>query len=302
MGLFNFEQKQRPAEKEDFGSRINAVLEFKRHQDPGKDPATGMSADFLTEKGQAAAIQDGKEIEERSVKGYASPKKRAQETVDLMLDNVYASLDYSIDVVNKTTASLKGTGAEKLTNNQREGNIFNIRTRKELDATANFAKIMPLASAWAEEQLKGGAKLDKYSLIVQWYLDNPEKCKENGVLGGHETAAEIAERVAVELGMTERFYNGSNVRLINVTHGPKIEPFLQEVVGFKNLEEIGGALQPGESIKFAVNIDDMKKKTVKLLFRDKEYPVDENKIKDLAQEYQDKIRKDLAAKDNVFNG
>ncbi|MFA5154890.1 MAG: hypothetical protein WC453_00485 [Patescibacteria group bacterium] len=293
MGLFNFNFGEKPAtsekKAEDFGRNIKATLEFKRHQDPGKDQATGMSADWLTEKGKTASIQDGKAIEENSVKGYASPKKRAQETVDLMLDNVYTSPAYSVDVINKSTASLEGTGAEKLNNNQREENKFNIRTRQELDATANFVKIMPIASAWAEEQLKGGAKLDKYSLIVQWYLDNPEKCKENGVLTGHETAAEIAERVAVELGMTERFYRNSVVRLINVTHGPKIEPFLQELVGFKNLAEIGGALQPGESINFAVRIDANKRKTVKLLFRDKEYPIDEAQIKALAQEYRDRI-------------
>jgi hypothetical protein len=55
------------------------------------------------------------------------------------------------------------------------------------------------------------------------------------------------------------------------------------------LEEIGGALQPGESIKFAVSIDGNKSKAVKLLFRDKEYPVDEAQIKALAQEYRDKL-------------
>ncbi|MDP2944677.1 MAG: hypothetical protein Q8N57_03905 [bacterium] len=287
MGLFNFKHIEKPAgaEKKEFGSDIKAILEFKRHQDPGKNPTTGMSADFLTEKGKEASMADGQKIEELAVKGYASPKLRAQETVDLMLQNV----SDDVRIINKTTESLKGTGAEKLVNNQREANEFNIRTRKELDAIADFSKVMPLASAWAEEQIKDGAKLDKYSLIVQWYLDNPEVCKANGVLTGHETATEIAARVATELGMTERFYKGSEVRLINVTHGPKIEPFLREMVGFKNLEEIGGALQPGENIQFQVSIDENKKKTVKLLFRGKEYAVDEGRITALAQEYRDRI-------------
>ena len=296
MSFFNFGKVENSAvagqikntaesEQKEFGKNIKAVIEFKRHQDPGKDPVTGMSADFLTEKGQAAAAFDGSEIKEAAVKGYASPKLRAQETVDLMLQNV----EDDTRVINKTLESLQGTKAENLNNNQRDVNEFNIRTRKELDATANFGKIMPLASAWAEEQMKLGAKLDKYSLIVQWYLDNPEICKENGVLTGHETAVEIGERAAIELGMTERFYNGSEVRLINVTHGPKIEPFLREIIGFRNLEEIGGALTPGEKIEFAVGIDANKQKTVKLLFRDKEYSVDESKIKDLSQEYRNNI-------------
>lgn len=284
MSFNKIENLAAPEQKE-FGSNINAILEFKRHQDPGKDPVTGMSADFLTEKGRGASAVDGQKIEEITVKGFASPKLRAQETVDLMLQNV----NDDVKIINRTTESLKGTSAENLVNNQRNENEFNIRNRKELDAVANFGNVMPLASSWAEGQIKEGAKLDKYSLIVQWYLDNPEICKENGVLSGHETAAEIAERVSVELGMTERLYSGSDVRLINVTHGPKIEPFLQEVINFKNLEEIGGALQPGESIQFKVSIDANKQKNVKLLLRDKEYPIDEFKIKDLAQEYRNRI-------------
>lgn len=277
---------EKPASPEkEFGANIAVAIEFKRHQDPGKNPETGMSADFLTEKGKEASAADGQKIEEQNIKAYASPKLRAQETVDLMLQNV----NDDVQIINKTTESLKGTKAEILNNNQRESNEYNIRTKKELDLTANFVKIMPLASAWAEEQIKDGAKLDKYSLIVQWYLDNPDICKENGVLTGRETAAEIAERAATELGMAERFYSGSEVRLVNVTHGPKIEPFLHEIIGFKNLEEIGGALIPGENIQFKVAIDANKQKEVKLLFRDKEYSVDEIKIKDLAQEYRDRI-------------
>jgi len=301
MGLFNFgnveqgkfvkkqeekEQKNIEAEKNKFGHNIEAILEFKRHQDPGKTPE-GMSADWLTEKGKAAAIEDGQKIYDPKVKGFASPKLRAQETVDLMLQSV----DDDVMVINKSLASLQGTGAalENRTDQERKDNKFNIRTRRELDTTANFAKIMPLASAWADEQLKVDSKLDKYSLIVQWYLDNPEICKENGVLDSHETATEIAERVAIELGMTERFYNNSDVRLINVTHGPKIEPFLKEVIGFNNLEEIGGALRPGESFELAVSIDNNKQKITKVLFRNKEYPLDEKQIKDLAQEYRARI-------------
>ena len=277
------EEPASPEQKE-FGRNIRAVLEFKRHQDPGKDPETGMSADFLTSKGREAASSDGRKINEETVKGYASPKLRAQETVDLMLQNV----DDGIRVINKTTESL-GAGAKHLIKKQRASNEFNIRTRKELDATANFGKVMPLASAWAEEQIKEGAKLDKYSLIVQWYLDNPDVCRENGVLTGQETAAEIAERVSVELGMTERLYSGSNVRLVNVTHGPKIEPFLQAVINFKEIEEIGGALQPGESLQFKVDINENRQKEVKLLFRNQEYTVDEGLIKMLAQKYRERL-------------
>ena len=90
MSLLNFKNIENTvgAEKKEFGSNIKAVLEFKRHQDPGKNPETGMSADFLTEKGKEASTADGQKIKDPTVKGYASPKLRAQETVDLMLQNV----------------------------------------------------------------------------------------------------------------------------------------------------------------------------------------------------------------------
>ncbi len=279
------QKKEKGSER--FGFDIKAVIEFKRHQIPGKDPETGMSADYLKPEGQDAAAQDGTKIKEEVVKGYASSKLRAQETVDLMLQNV----DDDVRVINKTHDSLTGTVTEE-SKNQRGDNKFTIRVAKELAVVDNWLKIKPFADDWVKKQIEAGSKLDKLSLTVQWYLDNPGICKEYGVLTAHEEATNIAERAAIELGMIDRLYSKGNVRLVNVSHAPNIIPFLQEVIGFKKIEEIGGALQPGENMELMVNIDHDKNKIVKLLFRDKEYLVEEDRIKALAQEYRDRVNKE----------
>lgn len=283
--FFHFSKRESVPDKEKFGRDIEAKLTFIRHQDPGKTPE-GMSADFLTEKGQLAAQEQGGTIEAPKVAGYASPKLRAQETEDLILQNV----NEGTEVINKKLAELEGTRAAQRGDNQRPENRFRIKVRKELDALVNFGNIKPQIDAWVAEQKKAGDERGVYDLMIEYYLDNPEVDKAGDVLTPREAAAEIAERAATELGMTERFYQGSQVEMVNVTHGPKLEPFLQEVIGFKSLVEIGGAVQPGEGLSFMVKIDNQGQKETKLLFRGKEYAVDEEKIKELAQEYRDRLK------------
>jgi len=281
-----FKSVERKEESEKFGRNIETKISFIRHQIPGKTPE-GMSADFLTPAGQEAAKSKGANIEGLHAGAYASPKLRAQETVDLMFQNV----NDDVNVVNRELSSLKDTKAEKRSDKQRPDNQFRVKVKKELDALVNFGKIKPQIDAYSAEQKAQGDKRSDLDLMVEYYLNNPEIDKANGILTPREAAAEIAERAATELGMTERFYNDSKVELVNVSHGPKLEPFLQQVIGFKSLTEIGGAVQPGEGFSFEVKINEAKEKEVKLLFRDKEYPVDEEQIKTLAQEYRDKLNK-----------
>jgi hypothetical protein len=272
-------------EKKEFGKNVHAVLEFLRHATPGKTPE-GMPADFLTEGGQAMAKGLGKQRpKEKKVGGYSSPAKRAQETGDLYLDNT----DDSVEVINNTMAKTKANYPA-----QKQGNVFRMKTKQELAPVVDFAKIMLLAKAYAKAEKEAGSKLDDLTLTFQFYLDNPDLCEQNGVDSPREAAASIAHRVATELGMTERFVEDTDVRLINVTYGPKLEPFLKEIIGFKKLEDIGGAVKEGENLQFVVDIDNDKNKKVILVFRDKEYEMTPEQIKtisDLSQEYKKKLEK-----------
>lgn len=279
---------ERPKEK--FGQNVALEIEFCRHEEPGKTPE-GMSADFLTEKGKERAAAKGKLFKQPKVKGYASPKLRAQETVDLALRNVNAN----VEIINQKLSSPADQGKKtigQITRGQKPENTFNIRLRPELDTTKNFAKIMPEAKQWAKEQIATGAKGKEHDYIIQYYLDHTERARELGVTPPEQTAEEIAFAASREIGMTKRLYSDSRAHLLNGTHGPKLEPFLQRVIigpngkkGFESLDEIGGAFNPGESFKFISQTDEAGKQTVKLLFRGQEYEVDLEKLEELSDGY-----------------
>jgi hypothetical protein len=282
-------------EKKEFGKNIHAVIEFGRHEVPGKTPE-GMSADYLKPAGQEKAKIRGSFIEEDKIGGYASPKLRAQETIDLEMQSTE-----NVEVINRKLEDLKNSKGEDINikDDQKEGSIFRIKTKKELDTVQDFGKIMGDAKEWAKKEIDGGSKRKTYDLIVQFYLDNAELCVEKGVITPREAAAEIATRAFKELGMTERFYKDTDIRLTNITHGPKLEPFLQQILinengekGFESLEEIGGALNPGESFEFDVQIDKEGNKVVKLKLKGKVYNIDLEEIEKLYQEYKEKHNKD----------
>lgn len=95
--------------------------------------------------------------------------------------------------------------------------------------------------------------------------------------------------------MADRLYSGSNIDLINGTHGGLPEALLQEIlirkqddktiIGFEKLKEIGGGLKPAEGMDFLIKIDEKNEKTIKLHFRNEEYDLDLDKLNELARSY-----------------
>ncbi|MFA6466534.1 MAG: hypothetical protein WCV71_01585 [Patescibacteria group bacterium] len=279
--------REMPSSPEKYGQNVHAVLEFGRHEIPGKTPE-GMSADWLTEQGKQNAATRGGEIKEANVAAYASPKERAQETVDLEMQAADIFSEGGVNVVNKRSSDLpEGLLKEGI---QKKDNAFKVKVAEELDAVPNFAKIMPACQAWAEAEKQAGSKRGAYELIVQYYLDNTDLCEKEGVTTPHQAATEIAYRVAREVGMTEKFLNNTDIRLVNITHGPKLEPFLMAVVDdFETLEDMGDALKPGESFELEVDTDQAGVKTIKLKLRGKYYEVNNKALAELSDEYLKKV-------------
>lgn len=287
----SFEGGNQESEKK-YGLNIHAVFEFGRHDVPGKikeGPKKGMSADFLTDEGKQNSADRGYMISEENVVAYGSPKKRAQETVDIEMQAAEIFSEGGVNVVNKKLEDMpEGLLKEGV---QKEGNKFKVKIAEELDATADFDKIMPKAKEWAQEQIDAGSEKGLYHLIVQYYLDNSELCEQEGVDTPREAASQIAYRAAREVGMTRFLKNDTDIRMVNISHGPKLEPFLLEVVDdFKTLDDLGEALSPGESFSIEVNTDDSGNREIKLKFRDKEYNVNEEALEALATEYRDKVK------------
>lgn len=272
-----------------FGRNIHAVIEVSRHEEPGKimeGHKAGMSADFLTEKGQQRAADKGRGIEEVYLKDYSSPKLRAQQTGDLGLQAADKDIT-GVDIINQRLDEFKAVAK-----GQKPENEFIMRIRSELDTVQNFDRIMSEVKAWAKDNLPGGEKAANLDVVIQYYLDHPERSEMLGVTTPEEAADEIAYAVMQEIDMSGRFKNDSDVRLRNFTHGPKLEPFLQRVIinkdgsrGFKKLDEIGGSVNPGESFLVPVDRDERGELAVKLTFRGKDYALDLAKVREMADEY-----------------
>lgn len=289
----SFEKSSTLESEKKYGLNVHAVLEFGRHEIPGKTPE-GMSADFLTDEGKEKAASRGRGVKEANVAGYSSPKERAQETVDLEIAAAQLESAGAVEVVNRKIEDL----SEELVaeGSQKDSNQFKVKIKKELDTVVGFQKIFSQAKHWAEAQMNEGSERSLMDLIVQFYLDNPQLCEQEGVTTPHEAASQIAYRADIETRMTEKFLNGTDIRLVNITHGPKLEPFLLEVIDeFETLEDIGDSLDPGENFEFEVQTDAVGQRTIKLNFRNKIYNVNQSKLELLAKEYRDKLKSEKGA-------
>src|SRR3989344_4956475 len=138
------------------------VLSFMRFEEPGKTPE-GMSADFLTEKGKGGAAVRGKNLESGKKKLFASPKKRAKQTVDIMGQN--AADD--VEIINKT---FKEAGNERPEGE--EENVFIVRELPELETVPNIAPLWKEATANTNEAIARGDKHREIDLQLQYILDN----------------------------------------------------------------------------------------------------------------------------------
>ncbi len=130
----------------------------------------------------------------------------------------------------------------------------------------------------------------------QYYLDFGDKKPTPDSLSPKEVAAKFAKQVLTHVKMTDRYYNGSEVDLINGTHGFAIEPFLKEAIsdqveknpvnlrGKTFLEKMGGKFKTAENFEVLTKIDEKGEKTIKLLLRDKEYDLNPEKLENLIKE------------------
>ena len=150
-----------------FGRNVRVEIEFMRHEVPGKTP-TGMSADFLTEQGQENAAAKGQTID-KPVKGYSSPKLRAQETIEMKLQNT----PEDVQVINRFLIDPASQGKKtvgQIAIGQKSENAFNIRLRPELDTARNFDKIMPEAKTWAQGQIKNDSPRGEHDFIILYFF------------------------------------------------------------------------------------------------------------------------------------
>ena len=284
-------------EKKEFGHNIHMEIDFDRHFAPKKDPDSGASLDALALKGHREKREAGEELPRGiKIKEYASEMKRAQQSA--MEINSIDDEEKDARIINQAlTAELKeklvDRGYDKVKLDRRSFQ-FLARVKKELNPLKwNKEYKMKCLLKNPEEPDKSKWQKHTYDEVVQYWLDHPDESGET--TGTLECAAAFAYRIDTCARMADRLYDDSNVLLKHKTHGPNPDALLKEIMiqengkkGFDNVKEIGGAIKPGEGMKFIVDINANGEKTMKLKFRDKLYDYDKERFEELVKLYKEK--------------
>lgn len=237
-----------------FGTNVQIHAIFMRH---GEKDESGE----LTEEGKRQATELGNDLVSKdAIKAYSSPAQRVLETVQ--------------QVVEAAPHDKK----------------LNTRIRTELGLPPSSK----LFSEKFEQLQKGGG--DK---AVEWYLSFGDKNPDSETTSPHEIAESLAYIITKYLKMAGKLYSGSSIDLINGTHQGLPEALLKEVlkrkiddkkeiIGFDNLEEIGGALKFAESMEFLIKTDEQGNKSLRLNFRGQTYDLEMDKLSELAKSYAEK--------------
>ena len=244
--------------REKFGKNVEIHAIFVRH---GEKDKTGQ----LSEEGKRQAVEFGSLLEKKTaVKGYSSPVKRVLETVDTIVESA--------------------PGDKKLV------------TRARVDLT------YPTFSKKFMEEFGNIMKEKGQDAAVEWWfnLGNERFDAES------PTTKEVAESGAYILNryieMSKKLYSGSKIDLVNGTHQGLPEALLQEIMvrkegdkevtGFDTLDEIGGSLQPTESVEYVIKTNSDGDKSVFIQFRGNTYGIDLEKFNLLVERYKERRKKE----------
>jgi broad specificity phosphatase PhoE len=236
-----------------FGANVQIHAFFVRH---GEKTINGE----LTANGKNQAVEFGKELKNNdAVKGYSSPVQRALETVTSIVEN------------SPHDKKLKTRIATELA--------------------------IPAFSQQSSQTYKDLEKLGPDN-AAEWYLSFGSEKPDSGTASPQEVARSFAYIIQKYIDMSDKLYSGSNIDLINGTHQGLPETLLKEIlirekegkeiVGFKKLEDIGGALKPTEGMEFIIKTDDSGGKDVKLHFRNQIYNIDLINLHKLSELYETK--------------
>lgn len=262
---------QKPEQKrergEDITIRVVVVRHGEKEYDPN-DPNTGLTFDGEWDAkvyGQARPRVD-------AIKGYSSSTERTDDTRD-----------------NIAQESLT---EKKLRPRNRDDLVFHY------DPNGQFIKdvmrikqeiVGPHPENLTEEEMLKRSN-EAVRAQTDHYLSFGDQRPDSGTYSPAETAASIAHLLEHYKNMSKRLNSGSDVDLINATHDFNISAFLSQVlvrevdgervVGFDSMDDIGGGIEYTEA--FEVTIERCGgQDTMKLIFRDKECEIDEQRFTEL---------------------
>lgn len=274
------------------GKNVHMTISFIRHQEPGKTPE-GMSADFLTDKGIAAASERGKRIPHEYIFVMGSKGvKRARQTGALELESATSPEGIANAVNKKMTPELEARSHEKFAKGE-----YLIYRHGDLDPVKGLKDMWLEGGTKAKETVERGEipEDQKENYQYDYYLNNPDRARELKAQTPREVAQDMAHRLFTHLIMSKRIYEGMDLNARNYTHGPKPECALKFMLrqpdgklGFDKIEEIDGPFKPGESFELDVQRDEKGElKPLKILRGEQELgTLDLEAVKQLVEEYK----------------
>jgi len=260
--------------KEARGKNIKIRAVFVRHGEKATSVKTSETG--LTERGRQESAEFGRGLGKRdAIKPYTTDTKRTRAT--------------SREIVGASPTE------KKMKQRIRDG------LRIELDETGPFFKrLMQIKKEIIGEDFqdipdKELARRTEEAERRQtnYYLGFGEKRPDPNTYSPVEAASRVAQTVNTYIKMPERLNNGSEVDLVNAAHDMPISVFLSEVmvrevdgnrvIGFDNVDEIGGPIRYNEGFELDISTDQTGDKVVRMFFRNQAYDIDTNRLQELVE-------------------
>lgn len=265
------------------GKNVSIDAYFIRHGEKEfsvNSPETG-----LTNDGRVMAADFGKNLRKKdAIKPFSSDTERTIETVSRAIQASPTEKKMTLRIKDELALKydMHSDFTKKLFENKRAilGNNFDT---------------LP------EEEKK--RRLDKYyEFGHDFYLSYGDQRPDPKTEAPVETAAKVARRADIYMRMADRLRTDSTVDLLNGSHDYVIAAFLKEVMvrevngnkvrGFSKISEIGGPINYTEGFNLRITTNEQGKKKSILIFRGKEYGIDQKRLAELVE-----IAKKLEAKE-----
>src|SRR3989339_308958 len=266
------------------GKNVKVSAIFERH---GEKEASQITAETrLTETGEMEGAEFGKKLPKRkNIKGYSSDtgskpgdEGRTVKTTMLAVENSPTEIKSSKVRIRKEL----GFYCDENTDFFRRMKQINIDV-SEMD----FGDLL-------EEELDDRRLVEVRNQQADYYLSFGENRPSPRTISPVDLAALMAKRIDAYINMVDRLNSGSDVQLINGTHDFNIVAFLKqamilgrnkvgEPIKFEKIEEIGGGIGYNEYFEVLVETDGVGTKTIKLIFRGKEYELDTKRVGELLE-------------------
>lgn len=288
--------------KEDRGHNTEVRFTFVRHSQKASgqifaEGAQGISTSNISEMGKQRAETYGKsQLAGRKItKAYATEVDRTKET----LTSAFQAAEVNPKILQKSETtqaffSLPGFSGSKEFMKQYEAIMLPKRQQyiDEHYPEKKFNELTPdeqeAAAEYAEEP------------SIKWYLSFDDKRPDEETPSPREQATSIAFKINRLVHLPDYMPGGKSVDLVSSGHKTSAEAFLkyvierekdgETIIGFDNLEEIGGSLKILDSWDLRIQKDNQGKKHVTIILRrengeTQEYRLNIPVLTELAKEY-----------------